>query len=178
MEVKAEAPLLRALFAPGEDDALFSVLSAACCDIVVVHHVLGFSSATIERLGNWVKDTSPFFYVHDFYASCPRVTLVDAAGHFCNVAATEVCERCVSYGGAQISTHATMRSATSHRELFSKFISGFQQVITPSKSASAYLRKGFPQLRPIVIPHPEPTVEYPAAPRNGTNCDILSPGCN
>ena len=173
MEVRSDSPLLRALFAPGEDDPLFTLLTAAGFDLVVVHQTLGFSRTTIERLTTWVRGHHAVFYAHDFYSLCPRVTMMDAVGQFCDVASTDVCERCVTFGGAHMSAHATMTSATHHRDLFKKFLASFQHVVSPSQSAATYLRRGFPDLRIKVVPHPEPPADFPDTARSGTDDEII-----
>jgi GT2 family glycosyltransferase len=173
MEVHGNRPLLRAQFAPGEDDFLFSLLSAAGFDLILVHQVLGFPSATIRRLGLWARDYKSVFYAHDYYSLCPRVTMVDAVGHFCDVAPVEVCDRCVVHGGAHKSAHASMLTALNHRELFKEFLGAFRHIVSPSQSAANYLRRGFPDLQITVVPHPEPPVAFPAAARTGTCDEVL-----
>ena len=59
------------------------------------------AAGIVLPISGWAADRDAVFYLHDYYPLCPRVTLIDAANHFCDIAATDVCARCVAAGGAQ-----------------------------------------------------------------------------
>ncbi|MEO8716005.1 MAG: glycosyltransferase, partial [Acetobacteraceae bacterium] len=80
VELQAAAPALRAVFAPDEMDALFDLLAPVPIACVLVHQFLGFPLAFLDRLAAFVAARRAIFYAHDFYALCPRVTMIDAAG--------------------------------------------------------------------------------------------------
>ncbi|MEO9189290.1 MAG: glycosyltransferase family 2 protein [Acetobacteraceae bacterium] len=86
IELNAETPALRAVFAADEIVALFDLLSVAPITRVVVHQVLGFPPGFLDRLAGLVGVRHAIFHVHDFYTLCPRVTMIDAAGQFCDIA--------------------------------------------------------------------------------------------
>jgi GT2 family glycosyltransferase/glycosyltransferase involved in cell wall biosynthesis len=159
--LSAETPMFRARFAVSEIDALFKLLDAAAPSHVLVHQLLGFAEAFVRRLQDWGMEQNQFYYVHDFYSLCPRVTFIDSVGDFCNVAKTSVCERCIAIGGAHEDSRLGLAPAP-HRALFARMLAKFSAVIAPSASAAGLLLRGFPDLRISVIPHPE-TFVLPAA---------------
>ena len=155
MALSAETPLFVARFAEDEAGALFELLDSAAPAEILVHQLLGFPAAFISKLPDWLAGKTSRYYLHDFYALCPRVTFIDAIGEFCSVAPTKTCERCIAIGGVHHASRLTGIGAAAHRELFAQLLHSFTQVIAPSASAAAYLRRGLPALKVGVIPHPE-----------------------
>ena len=173
VELVAADPVTRAIFAADEVEPLFALLTAAKPHLVIAHQVVGYSTAFVRRLTNWVRDYRSIFYAHDFYTICPRVTLIDATQQFCNVPSVDVCERCVALGGAHEGSKLGKMSLTEHRDLFADLLAGFTHVVTPSVDASGYLRRVFGHLPIEVVPHPDLEDEFPAARRFGNNDEIL-----
>jgi GT2 family glycosyltransferase/glycosyltransferase involved in cell wall biosynthesis len=157
----AGRPVFRAVFAADEMDPLFALLDIAAPGHVLVHQLLGFSENFIRRLQAWSAARNSFYYVHDFYALCPRVTFIDAAGRFCDVAKTSVCETCLSIGGAHEDSKLNGLSPAAHRALFGALLRGASQVVAPSASAADLLLRGEPDLKINVISHPETGVLPP-----------------
>jgi len=173
LEIVVGEPAIRAVFGANEVEPLFRLLSAATPRLVIVHQVIGFSAAFIRRLSNWVRDYKSIFYVHDFYALCPRVTLIDAAKQFCDVAAADVCDRCVELGGEHEGSRLEKMPLAEHRTMFSDLLDGFTHVVAPSESAAAYMRRRFGDAAIEVIPHPDLYSEFLAAPRHGNDDEIV-----
>ena len=173
MELQSEAPRLLAVFAPDECENLFSLLSTAHIRLVVVHQLLGFSEQFAGRLQGWIGGRRSFFYAHDYYALCPRVTMINAAAQFCNVAPTDVCTRCLAVGGPHDSSRMEVLTPAEHRAQFARLLSSFDHVITPSESAAQYLRTILPDRAIDVIPHPSPKLPYPAAPRTQDGEEVM-----
>jgi GT2 family glycosyltransferase/glycosyltransferase involved in cell wall biosynthesis len=173
LELSCETPLLLASFAPREIDDLFEVLAAAPPTHVLVHQLLGFPAAFIERLATFAANTHSVYYAHDFYPLCPRVTMIDAVGRFCDVADADTCARCVKMDGAHTLSKLDLLSPATHRELFDDLLRGFRHVVAPSASAASYLRRGFPGLNIQVIPHPEIFAGQATGPRAGTDDEII-----
>jgi GT2 family glycosyltransferase/glycosyltransferase involved in cell wall biosynthesis len=173
LELSCDAPVLKARFAPDETAALLSMLSAAEIGLAVVHQVLGFSAASIEALGDWLRGRRAIFYAHDFYPLCPRVTMIDAVNRFCNLAAPDVCLRCVVLGGAHEGSRLQDVAPDRHRAVFGEFLSAFSNIIAPSESAAGYYRSVFPALEVEVISHPAEKRRFPAQPRAGSDDEIV-----
>ena len=173
LELSGEAPALRARFSAREMDPLFGVLAAAEPRRVVVHQLLGFPASFIARIGTWAQSLHSVYYAHDFYPLCPRVTMIDAIEQFCDVADTETCARCVKLGGAHPNSRLTALTPAAHRGLFAATLRGFRHVVAPSANTVGYLRRVFPDLPLQAIAHPEPREGVAAAPRPGTDDEIV-----
>jgi GT2 family glycosyltransferase/glycosyltransferase involved in cell wall biosynthesis len=173
LELRCERPVLLARFAPDETAELLKMLSAADIGLVIVHQVLGFSAELIEGLGGWLRDKRSVFYAHDYYPLCPRVTMIDAVKRFCNLAAPDVCARCVALGGAHEGSRLQGVAADRHRAMFAGFLAAFTHIVAPSESAAGYYRACFPTLGVEVIPHPAAKRRFPAQPRAGSDDEIV-----
>ena len=167
IELTCDAPMLRVTFAADEVDPLFDLLSRGGVGSVIVHSLLGFTAEFVHALGCWAASRKSTFYAHDFYAVCPRVTMIDASESFCDIAAPDVCRRCVEQGGVHEESRLGSMAVTGHRELFGDLLTGFSTVIAPSGNTAAYLRRAFPRLKVTALPHPEPV---------GTAVPLRGPG--
>lgn len=165
IELEAAAPALRAVFAFDETEALFALLSTARITRVLVHQVLGFPPAFLTGLTAWVRGRHAVYYAHDFYPICPRVTMIDAADRFCDVAEAETCRRCVGAAGAHEASRLNALSPEAHRAAFGALLGALRHVVAPSASAAAHLRRVWPDLLVTVAPHPEPARASPAPQR-------------
>ena len=176
IELAGDAPLFKARFSPREMDLLFDMLAAAAPSRVVVHQLLGFPAAFIARMEGWAPTVHSLYYAHDFYPLCPRVTMMDAIGQFCDVADSTTCIRCVELGGSHPNSRLTALTPAAHRALFAGALRGFRHVVAPSDNARRYLRRAFPELEVQAIAHPEPSQGVAAAPRTGTDDEIVLMG--
>jgi GT2 family glycosyltransferase/glycosyltransferase involved in cell wall biosynthesis len=173
MELSCASPLVHAVFAADESAALVAMLSAVRISLVVVHQVLGFSSFVLENLGRWLKDRHAIFYAHDFYPLCPRVTMIDAVDRFCNLAAPDVCARCVAAGGAHEASRLGGVAPDSHRIFFRDFLQTFKHIVAPSENAASFYRSAFPDLGVEAVSHPSKALAFPAQARAGTDDEIV-----
>ncbi len=156
IELEAQMPALRAVFAPNETASLFNLLSAARITHVLVHQVLGFQQDFLSGLTSWVGGRHAIYYAHDFYPLCPRVTMIDAAGQFCDVAAPDTCRRCIAAAGPHEASRLDALTPQEHRTTFGALLGAFRHVVAPSESAASYLRRIWPDLALTAALHPEP----------------------
>ena len=173
VELLCAAPALRATFAPDEVEPLFRLLSRAAPARVLVHQLLGYSAGFIERLGAWAAALHSVFYIHDFYAICPRVTMIDAVGRFCDVADAPTCARCMALAGGHETSKLNGLTPAEHRALFGGLLGGFRHVVAPSNDTAHYLGRVFPELVVQAVPHPEPAAEEAAGVRGGNDDEIV-----
>ncbi len=173
LSLSCRAPLIEALFSPGESAELLALLEAAPIRMAVVHHVLGFDEAAITRLGAWLAGRHAVFHVHDYYSLCPRVTMIDAAGRFCDAPPPDVCTRCIALGGRHEASALTSVPVEAHRPLFARFFEAFNHVVAPSEAAASTMRRVFPGLEVQVVPHPELSVGFPRRARSGSDTEIV-----
>jgi len=173
LELTCESPLVHAVFASDESADLMALLSAANIGLVAVHQALGFSLGFLNDFGAWVEGRNAIYYAHDFYPLCPRVTMIDAVGRFCNLAAPDLCTRCVAAGGAHEASRLDGLAADRHRALFGQFLKCFRYIIAPSENAAAFYRSAFGHLSVEAIPHPAYSLEFPAQARTGTDDEVI-----
>lgn len=174
---EAAGLVLRAVFQPEESGMLIELLSCVPITLVLMHQALGFGDEFLSRFGSWAAGRRAVFYLHDFYPACPRVTMIDAVGEYCDVADTTVCARCVALDGAHEASRLVELSPERHRALFARLLGQMSRVVAPSHSAAGLLLRAFPALKPAglvsVLPHPEPAEAYPAQVRQGSDEDVL-----
>jgi GT2 family glycosyltransferase/glycosyltransferase involved in cell wall biosynthesis len=173
LELSCDVPAIHAVFAKDEAAELVALLAAARISLVIVHQALGFSPETLETLGAWLKGQHAIFYAHDFYPLCPRVTMIDAVGRFCNLAAPDVCSRCVAAGGTHEAARLDGVAADEHRAFFKGFLESFAHIVAPSQSAAAYYRSAFPELAVEVVSHPSGDLVFPPQARAGTDDEVV-----
>jgi GT2 family glycosyltransferase/glycosyltransferase involved in cell wall biosynthesis len=173
LELLCEAPAIWATFSPREIGPLFEVISAARPTHVLVHQLLGYPAAFIEHLGPWARELHGIYYTHDFYPLCPRVTMIDAIGRFCDVADSDTCGRCIEMDGAHATSKMTELSPAEHRRLFADLLQNFRHVVSPSPNTAGYFKRAFPDLAVKAIPHPENAGNAARAAREGSNDEIV-----
>lgn len=148
------APALCAVFSPNEHDALIWLLETAEVELVVIHQLLGLRPGPIKAFARWIGTRRTVYYAHDFYPICPRVTMIDAVGRFCDVANTSICARCVVIAGSHETSVLTELTPFEHRALFQDLFEQVTAVVAPSHDAASYLRRVFKHNRILAIPHP------------------------
>jgi GT2 family glycosyltransferase len=173
IELESRIPQLLATFASDDVASLFDLLSAAQVDLVLIHQLLGFSAEFIARLADFVTGRRSIYYVHDFFAICPRVTLIDANDEFCGGAETARCVRCVTIGGVHEASAMAAIDLLQHRQLFADLLRNVTYVIAPSESASRQLSALVPGLHIEIIPHPHIGAAFPTLPREGDSNSIV-----
>lgn len=173
LSLSCQAPLIEAVFSPLEGADLVAMLGSADIRLVVVHHVLGFTADVIAGLTEWLHGRHSVFHVHDYYSLCPRVTMIDAAGQFCDAAPAEVCTRCIALGGRHEASRLTDLPPPLHRPLFARFLGAFSHVVAPSEAAASYVRRAFAGLAVEVVPHPELSAGFPRHARLGSDDEIV-----
>ncbi|MDE1883790.1 MAG: glycosyltransferase, partial [Rhodospirillales bacterium] len=176
IELSCEAPLLCARFKHDEVEALFGVMDGAAPQLVLAHQLLGFPESLLRALGGWLQGRRSLYWAHDFYAFCPRVTMIDAIGRFCGGADAETCLRCVQMGGAHETSVLNGLTPAAHRALFADLLARFSHVLTPSANAAGYLAKIFPNLTITVARHPESVQDVAIGARPGSDDEIVMLG--
>ena len=173
LELECAQPLLHATFSPNDMLDLTKLLSGTNITLVIMHQVLGFPASFIPPFTAFLRKTHSVFYAHDYYAFCPRVTMIDAMDRFCSQASLDVCTRCVRLGGAHPSSRMKELGPEAHRALFGSFLSAFKHVVAPSASAAEYMQAAFPGLRVEAVPHPWKVPATLPALRSGNSEVVL-----
>jgi GT2 family glycosyltransferase/glycosyltransferase involved in cell wall biosynthesis len=167
MRLRCGAPRLVAVFAPGEHARLFALLEQAGVGAVMLHQALGYTAGFIEAARAFGAGHALSVFLHDYYALCPRVTMIDATGAFCDAPDAGRCARCVGLDGAHEASRLTELAPAAHRELMHALLRTARHVVAPSACAAAYFRRVFAGVPIVVEPHPEKRDAYCVAPRAG-----------
>jgi len=167
MFLQAASPRIRAVFAPEESAELFDMLGGLPVDLVVVHHLIGFSREFIERFERYIVGRNSIYHAHDFFAICPRVTMIDASGQYCARADTDRCLRCVGIAGSHAASRIDALSPAEHRDLFHRFLKQIRHIVAPSRDTATHLTAVFPDLKVHVIPHPQSDAGFFGTGREG-----------
>ena len=154
-----DTPNLRFVL-PAEMPGLLRLLRATRPEAMEVHHLLGHHRAVMElpaRLG------IPYdVHVHDYAWVCPRITLFGAARRYCGEPeAVAACEACVAEAGRaddEAIGIAALRARSAGE------LTAARRVVCPSADAAVRLRRRFPGLAPVVVPHTEDAALAPRAP--------------
>jgi GT2 family glycosyltransferase len=173
LELKGEDPVLQACFLNSETAALFAVLDAAAPSHVFAHQMLGFPASFVEVFIPWLAGRHSVFWAHDFYPFCPRVTMIDAIGRFCDVADADTCARCVEMGGAHETSVLTALTPAEHRDLFARLLGAFTHVVAPSANTARYFSRAFPAITVESVRHPESLAGVAPAAREGSYEEIV-----
>ncbi len=173
IELQASEPRLQASFLAEETGPLFDLLEAAGVELVVIHQLLGFGAAFIEALGPYATGRRCVYFVHDFYALCPRVNMIDAIGQFCEGADAERCARCVALGGSHEGSRLGELAPAEHRALFARALGSMEHLIAPSGDCARQIARVFPELQATCVPHPQPQAAFPQHARDGSFDDVV-----
>lgn len=132
---------------PSETDALLALLRDARPVVIELHHLAGYGSAFFALLEQLDAPTEAF--IHDYAWFCPRVLLV-AQDHYCGEPDLAGCEACIAEHGhflAESGTVAALRARSG------RYLSAARRVIVPSEDTGARMRRHFPGLRTVTVPH-------------------------
>lgn len=124
---------------------------------ILVNHVIDMPTGIFDWIIALARalEAPIAIVLHDYFALCPRVNLVDANGRFCGIATPEQCVACVSADGGEIGA----AKVTTWRSDFLQFLSHAEEVIVPARDAAERLSP-FLQ-RPLKIWPPDDDAETP-----------------
>jgi glycosyltransferase involved in cell wall biosynthesis len=146
---------------PDELSALVRLLRAERAHIVEVHHFLGHHPAVYQLLRQ--LGLPYVVHIHDYPWFCQRVSLVGAHDRYCGEPEPAECEACVADVGRVMEEEI---SVTALLQRSAAFLASAGQVVAPSEDAAQRMRRHFPNLRPIVVPHADDmALPEPAMPR-------------
>ncbi len=137
---------------PEEAAALLRKLDLA---LVHVHSVVGYPHALVRnliaaaRLAGLPLDVT----IHDYTPVCPRLTMIDWSGAFCDSPSTRYCGICIGRAGSPFGAVDTDEWREEYRHLFSEA----RNILVPSTDLASRIATYFPNLQQIQVrPHPVP----------------------
>jgi GT2 family glycosyltransferase len=152
---------LERLSVPNTPNLIFSVtqeywtLREALCDLGIehahVHHTLGLPRLVLEM----IRDLGlPYDWtIHDYFAICPRVALIDESGTYCGEPLPAKCNVCVEKNGTAFDGPRV--EITQWREDYHYWLGAARKVIVPHQDVATRLAHYFPDIEFTVRPHIE-----------------------
>ena len=137
---------------PPLPSALFDeVLTGLSISEIHVHHLIDFPvgmgdllQATAQRLGLGLR-----MVIHDYFALCPRVNLVNSEGQYCAQPPAQACNACLSKDGLIQHTGPI----ESWREGALRLLDAANHIVVPSQDVKQRLRQMAPHLQLHIEPH-------------------------
>ncbi|RQH16994.1 tetratricopeptide repeat protein [Okeania hirsuta] len=124
---------------------------------VHIHHTIGFSKNFLDKL---LKELALNYDVtlHDYASICPRVSLSQGEGKYCQEPPIQVCELCIEEHGAHNSLQKLYEEIDSMeiwRSNSENFLKGARKIFVPSQDMTTRMSKYFPELEFTLRYHPE-----------------------
>jgi glycosyltransferase involved in cell wall biosynthesis len=150
------------------------VLAAICrADNIIVNELVIFPNVenTLREIVHFAEDhtAKTEFLLHDYFCICPRYTLIDCEGKFCNLPGADVCHTCLAHGEL---VDTPSDSIESWRRAWQFFLDRCDRVIAFSNSSISlteriYKTKNKIELMPhtaFSLPQVSPAPHIPGAP--------------
>lgn len=111
--------------------------------------------------------------LHDFFALCPAVNLMNDKGEYCEAAAAGICNQCIPANKSNACLD--YESGDRWREMWNQFLQDCDEITAFSNDSAALLKKVYPEVYGVrVIPH---TPHYlPPLGKNTKTTDTLNIG--
>lgn len=157
---------------PDELPALARLLAPGRPAWIEVHHLLGHHRAVLGLAP--LLGLKMDWHVHDYAAFCPRLSLLGPFRRYCGEPRDPAdCDACVAAMG-RAEDEALPTAA--YRRRGARDLAAARQVIAPSADAAARLRRHFPALSPVVVPHEDDTNLPPCRPPPAGRRRVAVPG--
>ncbi len=142
---------------PADFGVLVSLLRHVGLGRIHFHHVRGLPRSVLDLPA---AVGVPFdCTLHDYYAICPQYHLVTEDGRYCGEPNEVGCAICLSKRPAQWGL-----DIVGWRRAFDQLLRASERVIAPSHDVARRMSRYFPDLKIVVVPHPErprsATVDY------------------
>jgi GT2 family glycosyltransferase len=157
--VGADFPNLRYTM-PDELPALRQLLVREQPQGVELHHTVGHHPAVLNLIADLAVPYD--VHVHDYAWFCGRVALVGPTQRYCGEPDSVQCEACVADAGSLIDEDITIAAL---RQRSARLFAGARRIVVPSEDTGVRMRRHFPAIRPIVLPHEDDTA-IAAPPRS------------
>lgn len=110
--------------------------------------------------------------VHDYFAICPRTSLITGTGRYCGEPEAAACNRCLAECGSPVAAYEhTEPEVGAWRQLHGALLAQARKVFVPGRDVKTRLERYFPDVAFTVRPHPETPMTEQAAARPRTPDD-------
>lgn len=133
---------------------MLDALKAMQFDRVHLHHVHGLPQAILDI--DLALEIPLDCTLHDYTSVCPQYQLVDPEGRYCGEPDEAGCNQCIKGR-----PHAWQLKIGQWREAFTLVLTRANRVFAPSMSVVHKIRRYFPSVDVICLPHPEAAAQSP-----------------
>jgi GT2 family glycosyltransferase len=138
---------------PREMKALLRLLRAGRPDRIEAHHLADHQASVYDLIAQLAVPYEVF--VHDYAWFCPRVSLVGADNRYCGEPDLPHCEACVADHGHFLKETIGVAEL---RQRSDGFLRGAGRVVAPAEDAAVRMRRHFPALATVTVPHEDDRV--------------------
>lgn len=137
---------------------LFLVVSKGALSAVYVNHLVEFKrlDSILRHILSLRRKSSKcelVYFMHDHYALCPSMFLLNSESRFCGVPAQDVCDGCARAQGVRFRAGANMHQ---WRNIWKEFLSACDKVVCFSNASKEIVLKGHGEdmaLKIQIVPH-------------------------
>ncbi len=147
---------------PHERPALLRLLLAAKPDRIEAHHLAGYDHEIYEVIAQ--LDLAYEVHVHNYAWFCPQISLVGTHNRYCGEPDLLDCEACVADNGSLIQEKIAVAAL---RQRSAAFFAGASRVVVPAEDVGQRMRRHFPDLSPVTVPHEHETAPILKSARHG-----------
>ncbi len=126
-----------------------------------LHHLGGFGPEIYRVLAELAVPYD--VTVHDYFAICPRINLMDGSERYCGEPEAATCNACIESNGTHESCSELYRhfgaDVNRWRKRHGELLERARMVIAPSRDAGERTSRYFPHANIVVKPHPEPVTQ-------------------
>lgn len=111
-----------------------------------IHHTINLPKSALEP----IKELGLTYdwTIHDYYAICPRVNLLDGQSRYCGEPEPEACNRCIKQNGGVPGAFSNGEVEIGRwRATHAAWLAGARKVFVPHEEVGARLARYFPQAR-------------------------------
>jgi GT2 family glycosyltransferase len=130
-----------------EADVLRKLLGRLEFRHIELHHFLDLPPALIDSLFDLSSPVD--IKIHDYVWYCPRITLINKAGHYCGEPDAVACQACVDKGGSRLQESISIPDL---RERSARWLHAARDVTAPSQSVALRMQAQFPDLTVNIEP--------------------------
>lgn len=125
-------------------------------DEIWINELVTFQNVydVLDTISQWKEEQGARLkmLMHDYFAICPAINLMDASGKFCDVGDVEMCSECIPNNASNACLD--YRTACLWRKNWNEFLQSCDEVTIFSESSADLLAKAYPDLNNInLIPH-------------------------
>lgn len=140
-------------------DRLWAILATLNLAEVQLHHLIEFDAGAPRIFSKRLKALrAPYsFRMHDYFAVCPRINMVDLGGMYCGEPDLNGCRACLMRRGSGV----VRPDIATWRDGYQALLVDAESVCVPDRDVASRLHGHFPTLRNVqIVPH-EPRIIAP-----------------